>query len=383
MKFNMTKDSLNIAENQISFTSKKIGDELPSELITHFELYPENSRRPINKTLFRNDYFELKYNVKTKELAVSSRGDIVYSAIPYDTGRNYIQRAAIQYLLHPEEVRNYIEMHKGNLEQYIKLSMFQLTNKRMNKNNKEVEKAYNAIFQNPLFEIQILGRLLQHDETGPISANIAGKFLYSENINTGISEYIFEYLNFVVQLTNSLPVKTDGKRVEMLETNQSERSFSNSRKRDGFLTYTSDIEPALRLISQELDIRVENSIIIAKQSQPEKAKPILKSKFGKEISVLRKNYIPHSVHPKETVKYFENVLSTENKNLLNVVSDVHSNDGKLPFINRNFNILVGDISDSQVADGNIKGIYVMGNHELVDVLPRSRKELQEKSGNHF
>lgn len=321
--------------------------------------------------------------MKTKELAISSRGDILYSAIPYDTGRNYIQRAAIQYLLHPEEVRKYIEMHKGNLEQYIKLGMFQVTNKRMNKNNKEIEKAYNAIFQNPLFEIQILGRLLQHDETGPISANIAGKFLFSENINTGISEYIFEYLNFVVQLTNSLPVKTDGKRVELLETNQSERAFSNSRKRDGFLTCTSDIEPALRLISQELEISVENSIIIAKQSQSVKAKPILRSKLGKEISVLRKNYIPHSVHPKETEKHFENVLSTENKNLLNVVSDVHSNDGKLPFINKNFNILVRDMSDSQVADGDIKGIYVMGNHELVDVLPRSRKELQEKSGNHF
>ncbi|MEG0497476.1 MAG: metallophosphoesterase [Carnobacterium sp.] len=383
MKFNKTKDSLIIAEKHIPYISIKTGDELPSELIAYFELYPENIRRPVNKTVFRNDYFELRYNMKTKDLAVSSRGDIVYSAIPYDTARNYIQRAAIQYLLHPEEARKYIKMHKGNLEKYIKLSIFQVTNKRMGKNNSEVKKAYNTIFQNPLFEIQILGRLLQHDETGPISANIAGKFLFSENVNTGISEYIFEYLNFVVQLTNSLPITTDGKRVKLLETNPLERAFSNSRNKDEFLTYRSDIKPALSFIPQELKISLENSITIAKQSQPVKVKPILRSKSGKEISDLRKKYIPHSVHPKDTEKYFENVLSTENTNLLNVISDVHSNDGKLPFINKNFNILVGDISDSQVANGDIKGVYVIGNHELVDVLPSSREELQAKKWKPF
>ncbi|WP_324199190.1 hypothetical protein [Carnobacterium viridans] len=97
MKFNKTKDSLIITKKHIPFLPTKIGNELPSEIIARFELYPENIRRPVNKTLFRNEYFELRYNMKTKDLAISSRGDIVYSAIPYDTARNYIQRAAIQY----------------------------------------------------------------------------------------------------------------------------------------------------------------------------------------------------------------------------------------------------------------------------------------------
>lgn len=383
MKVNKTKDSLIITKKQTPFLPTKTGNELPSEIIARFELYPENNRRPVNKTLFRNEYFELRYNMKTKDLAISSRGDIVYSAIPYDTARNYIQRAAIQYLLHPEEVREYIKMHKGNLEKYIKMGIFQVTNKRMGKKNSEVKQAYNAIFQNPLFEIQILGRLLQHDETGPISANIPGKFLFSENANTGISEYVFEYLNFIVQLTNSLPLTTDGKRVEFLKINQLERAFSNNRNKDEFLTYRSDIKSALSFMPQELKISLENSIIIAKQSQPVKLNPILRSKSGKEISDLRKNYIPHSVHPKHTEKYFENVLSTENTNLLNVISDIHSNDGMLPFFSKNFNILVGDISDSKVTNGDIKGLYVIGNHELVDVLPSSRQELQEKKWKPF
>lgn len=49
-------------------------------------------------------------------MAISSKGDLVYSAIPYDTARNYIQRAAIQYLLHPEEIRRYIELHQTTVE---------------------------------------------------------------------------------------------------------------------------------------------------------------------------------------------------------------------------------------------------------------------------
>ncbi|MCK0470381.1 metallophosphoesterase [Halalkalibacter sp. APA_J-10(15)] len=385
MKSNKIKSSLIVAKKLSPFIATKTEDELSSELVARFELYPENTRRPVNKILFRNDYFQLTYSMKKKDLVISSRGDIVYSAIPYDTARNYIQRATIQYLLHPEEVREYIKMHKGNLEKYIMLSIFQVTKKRVDKNSFEVKQAYNAIFQNPLFEIQILGRLLQHDETGPISANLAGKFLFSENVNTGISEYIFEYLNFVVQLTKSLPITTDGKSVKLLETNLLKRSLANNRNKDKFVTYKSDIKPALSLLPLAEKVNTENPIIIAKQTLNLNDKPILRSRSGKEISEVRKNYIPHSVHPKESEKYFENVLSTENTNLLNVVSDVHTIDGEIPFINSNFNILVGDISDSRATNGDIKGIYVIGNHELVDVLPDNNNidELQGKKWSPF
>src|SRR5699024_1576170 len=76
-------------------------NRLPLALVEKIEGYPENKRRPVNKTVFKNEYFQLTYNTKNVSLAISSNGDLVYSAIPYDTGRNYIQRAAIQYLLHP------------------------------------------------------------------------------------------------------------------------------------------------------------------------------------------------------------------------------------------------------------------------------------------
>lgn len=51
-----------------------------------------------------------------------------------------------------------------------------------------------------------------------------------------------------------------------------------------------------------------------------------------------------------------------------MTSDSHSLSGELPFKNKNFNILVGDISNSHVKNNQIKGIYVIGNHEIIDSL---------------
>ncbi|EOL43443.1 metallophosphoesterase family protein [Enterococcus caccae] len=340
---------------------------LPTELTNRFELYPENKRRPVNKTLFKNDYFQLTYNLKADSLNVSSRGDLVYSAIPYDTARNYIQRAAIQYLLYPDAARQYIESHKENLETYLRLSIFQVTNKKVDKNSLKVMQAYNAIFEDPLFEIQILGRLLQHDETGALSANLAGKFLFSENVKTGISGYVSEYLNFVVQLTQTLPIITDGKNVQLLKSD-----IPKSVVSDTYLTVDSAIEQGLELLPQEVKQTIESSIVVAKQAAPVKSKLLLRSEFGKELAEVRENYVAHSVDPRELEPYFKNVLPTENTNLINVVSDIHTTDGELPFTNKYFNVFAGDISDSSVVNNDIKGLYVIGNHELAAVLPKSQ-----------
>lgn len=348
---------------------------LPLELSNRFEMYPENQRRPVNKTLFKNDYFQLTYNIKTQTMTISSRGELVYSAIPYDTARNYIQRAAIQYLLYPEEVHRYIELHKINLEKYIVLSIFQVTKKRVTKDAPEVIQAYNEIKQNPLFEIQILGRLLQHDETGPLSANLAGKFLLSENARTGISAYVLAYIQFVIQLTQSLPIMTDGKNIQLLTTTESKALTTESMSEQ--LTSQSAIQSALDCLPNEIKENYE--LVVAKKTTVASPVPVLRSKVGKELSELRKNYIAHSMAPKELEKYFDHVLSKENSNHLNVVSDIHAIDGKLPLTNNHFTIFVGDISNSKVADLNIQGIYVIGNHELLDVLPDlANKSKEEK-----
>lgn len=342
-----------------------------SSLANFIRLYPENTRRPVNKTIFKNEYFKLVYNVKLEEVSIESRGDIIFSVIPYDTARSYIQRAAIYYLEYPNDARRYILKHKKNIEKYIKLSIFEETRKRVNINSKEFKEAYNAIFENPLFEIQIIGRLMQHDERGPISANIAGKFYYKKNLETGISEYVLEFIKFVMDLTSALPVITDGVNTKLLELNNRENVMIDSKEYHSYLTPKLDISPISELI-------IKDQIPNEERFLSEKGTPKMKSKEGKKLARSRKEYIAHSVHPSQTEKYFENVHSTENTNLLNVISDTHSSSGELPFTNKNFNILVGDISDSRVSNNEIEGIYIIGNHELADILPLSRKELKSK-----
>ncbi|WP_251866238.1 metallophosphoesterase family protein [Enterococcus malodoratus] len=370
MKQKKNEQALTVGKRELSLPT---GIALPPELAARVELYPENKRRPVNKTLFKNDYFQLSYNTRDQSMAIASQGNLVYSAIPYDTARNYIQRAAIQYLLHPEEIRRYIELHQTTLEKYLTLSIFQVTGNRVDEQSFEVKQAYNAILQNPLLEIQVAGRLMQHDETGPLSANLAGKFLFSENAKTGIAGYISEYLNFVVQLANSLPLMIDGKAVQLLSSTEQDQLLI-----DQGLTIHSDIDSALSLLPQEVKQGLENALVVMGSTPVVNTQPLLRSEYGEELTRVRENYIAHSVHPDEAEKYFKNVHSTENRNIVNVVSDIHAKDGKLPFLNRNFNVLAGDVSDSHVTDEEIAGIYVIGGHELVDVLPETSDQENEQ-----
>lgn len=369
MKSKKNEKDLMVSRQDLSLPMKTA---LPQALAERIELYPENKRRPVNKTVFKNNYFQLTYNTRNHSMAISSKGDLVYSAIPYDTARNYIQRAAIQYLLHPEEIRRYIELHQTTVEKYLTLSIFQVTGNRVDEQSFEVKQAYNAIMQNPLLEIQVAGRLMQHDETGPLSANLAGKFLFSENVKTGIAGYLSEYLNFVVQLANSLPLMIDGKEVQLLESMGQDQQLIEQG-----LTIHSDIDSALSLLPQEVKSGIENALVAA-DSAIVNTQPLLRSEYGEELSRLRENYIAHSVHPDEAEKYFKNVHSAENRNLINVVSDIHAKDGKLPFLNRHFNILAGDVSDSHVRDEEIAGVYVIGGHELVDILPEITDRTDEQ-----
>ncbi|MBS7577592.1 MULTISPECIES: metallophosphoesterase [unclassified Enterococcus] len=357
-------DSLNrnaiVPKNSMT-TSEAINASSPvSFSLNHrFELYPENRRRPVNKKVYENCFFHLIYNTKNNALTIENKGDLIYSAIPYDTARNYIQKAAIQSLLHPDGTRKYIERHRSNLEKYLALSLSQISSKRVSTASKAVHDAYQMIFQNPLFQIQILGRLMQHDETGPISANLPGKFLFSENVNTGISAYVAEYLKFVVELTQQLPITTDGRNVHLIE--------GESADIEDYLNRDSDISAGAELMPSSL----KNELIAFQAiSSPQDMinRPLLRSDVGKQVSAVRKNYVAHSQHPQKLEKYFDNVLSTENKNKINVVSDIHTLSGKLPFTNRNFNILVGDVSDSNSSDKDIRGLYLIGNHELSDIL---------------
>lgn len=324
-----------------------------------FALFPENRNRSVNKIIQKGDFFNLIYNLNEQKIIIHKKDEIIFSAIPYDTARNYVQRAAVLTLLHPESTKQYLENHKCNLIEYIKMSL-----RQVGKSTKLHEQYYLEIFKSPLFMIQVVGRMMQHDETGPLSTNLPGKFLHDINKNTGITGYLVEFLKFVIEITNELPIATDGERVSLVEHFRSGELTDTIYSQVYISCYST---PELYLLPEVVQTEFSKRIMTMENVVLDTTKPLLRSNVGDALKNVRSNYIAHSIDPSELEPLFTNVLPKENKNLINVVSDIHSLNGNIPFTNNNFNIIAGDISESLASDANMLGIIVIGNHELSDL----------------
>lgn len=368
-----TRKEIKKAKRNAEKIEKSVGVSLVQNTITPFDglhelfdLYPENRRRSVNKIIHRGDYFNLVYNLNDQNIVFQKKDEIIFSAIPYDTARKYIQRAAILTLLYPDATKEYLKKHKSNLMKYIEQSL-----RQVGKSTGLASQYYQEIFCSPLFMMQILGRMLQHDETGPLSANLAGKFLYDVNQNTGITGYLVEFLKYVIETINELPIATDGERVKLLE-NFKNGELTNSVYSQVYISNYS--EPHLSLLPEKVQNEISKKLMTVDTPVVDSSKPMLRSKVGPALRKVRENYIAHSIHPSYLEPMFTNVLSTSNRNLINVVSDIHSVDGKIPFQNENFNILAGDLSDSVASNMDMKGIIVIGNHELSDIANKNTEK---------
>lgn len=105
----------------------------------------------------------------------------------------------------------------------------------------------------------------------------------------------------------------------------------------------------------------------------------LSDKERKELAASKKNYTPQSQPQQLADLIFKSELGDDrytSNNKINVVSDIHSTNGRLPFTSSGWNILAGDLSDSHATDTNgVEGIAVIGNHEIVDTIDIPAEEL--------
>ncbi|MGL4644254.1 MAG: metallophosphoesterase family protein [Vagococcus fluvialis] len=302
---------------------------------------PKNKRRRRNKIIVENESFELIYDVKQQEIQVAKKDDLYFSIIPYDTSRKYIETAVLMFIEKPEFLDEYLKKHTDNLKTYVKLALFQVTGKRFEDNSLEVLNELSYLETDIYFKIQVVGRLLQHDETGPLSATLPYKFLYHFNLKTGIHGYIKEWLIFLGETVKQVPVTLEGSRPMLLE----EKSKEKINQDDYALVLAANIK-GLTLRKSELSTTQLN-----------------------ELMTIRKDYIPQSKHPSEIAQYFDIVHPNKTDNLINVVSDIHSTMSNIPLESPNFNIIAGDLVDGlsevTVQNQDLKGIAVIGNHDIV------------------
>lgn len=302
---------------------------------------PKNKRRRRNKIIVENESFELIYDVKQQEIQVAKKDDLYFSIIPYDTSRKYIETAVLMFIEKPEFLDEYLKTHTDNLKTYVKLALFQVTGKRFEDNSLEVLNELSYLETDIYFKIQVVGRLLQHDETGPLSATLPYKFLYHFNLKTGIHGYIKEWLIFLGETVKQVPVTLEGNRPMLLE----EKSKEKINQDDYTLVLAANMK-GLTLRKSELSTTQLN-----------------------ELMTIRKDYKPQSKHPSEIAQYFDIVHPNKTDNLINVVSDIHSTMANIPLESPNFNIIAGDLVDGlsevTVQNQDLKGIAVIGNHDIV------------------
>ncbi|MBO0428942.1 metallophosphoesterase [Vagococcus fluvialis] len=302
---------------------------------------PKNKRRRRNKIIVENESFELIYDVKQQEIQVAKKDDLYFSIIPYDTSRKYIETAVLMFIEKPEFLDEYLKKHTDNLKTYVKLALFQVTGKRFEDNSLEVLNELSYLETDIYFKIQVVGRLLQHDETGPLSATLPYKFLYHFNLKTGIHGYIKEWLIFLGETAKQVPVTLEGSRPMLLE----EKSKEKINQDDYALVLAANMK-GLTLRKSELSTTQLN-----------------------ELMTIRKDYKPQSKHPSEIAQYFDIVHPNKTDNLINVVSDIHSTMANIPLESPNFNIIAGDLVDGLseviVQNQDLKGIAVIGNHDIV------------------
>ncbi|MGF2054516.1 metallophosphoesterase family protein [Vagococcus fluvialis] len=302
---------------------------------------PKNKRRRRNKIIVENESFELIYDVKQQEIQVAKKDDLYFSIIPYDTSRKYIETAVLMFIEKPEFLDEYLKKHTDNLKTYVKLALFQVTGKRFEDNSLEVLNELSYLETDIYFKIQVVGRLLQHDETGPLSATLPYKFLYHFNLKTGIHGYIKEWLIFLGETVKQVPVTLEGSRPMLLE----EKSKEKINQEDYALVLVAKMK-GLTLRKSELSTTQLN-----------------------ELMTIRKDYKPQSKHPSEIAQYFDIVHPNKTDNLINVVSDIHSTMVNIPLESPNFNIIAGDLVDGlsevTVQNQDLKGIAVIGNHDIV------------------
>lgn len=342
-------------------------NSLLEEIITR---NPINKNRKTNKIIFKNNLFNLVFNIKYKKIEIV-KNEILYSSIPYDTSRKYVQRAAINYVIDKNFVYEYIKENELLIKQYIKFSFSRIKAK---KTKEDIDKEYEKLFVDIFYMIQVVGRIFQHYDTGPLSADLHKKFLYDYVLESGIIQYIYHYLKFILEIFKNLNKLYFLKPIDTMKilSYSSIDSFDKIKKENEFFNNI-------------------NEIVKKHRGYDFLEKPLLKDDDYLTIKELRDNYKKQSINPilLNQIVDFKNVY-IENKNKINVVSDIHyiidniiTNKDRFPINNSSFNVLAGDLIDTLNIEGEndfyseINGIAVIGNHDIYTVFNKSLDKFEK------
>ncbi|WP_270229763.1 hypothetical protein [Lacticaseibacillus paracasei] len=152
-----------------------------------------NRRRTKNFALITGEVLEVNVNVDTGRWALALPGqELIYSTIPYDMSKRYIAFLSILDVFENVAVGNFLKDNLKIYDVYLKKGLRQTPAK--------IEKQHECLKQDARFRICVAGRILQHLDTGPLTASLREKMLYQAVINTGTLDFVDEVQAFVRNL---------------------------------------------------------------------------------------------------------------------------------------------------------------------------------------
>ncbi|MGQ5377287.1 hypothetical protein ACUCH6_10295 [Lacticaseibacillus paracasei] len=179
---------LNSMKDLVNSTSvaKDVMQRLSSNILV-------NRRRTKNFALITGEVLEVNVNVETGRWALALPGqELIYSTIPYDMSKRYIAFLSILDVFENVAVGNFLKDNLKIYDVYLKRGLRQTPAK--------IERQHEYLEKDARFKICVAGRILQHLDTGPLTASLREIMLYQSVTNTGTLDFVEEVQTFVRNL---------------------------------------------------------------------------------------------------------------------------------------------------------------------------------------
>lgn len=167
--------------------SEPIAKEVVQKIIKNVSV---NKRRTKNFALVTGEVLEFDVNATDGKWKLTlPRQELIYSTIPYDMSKRYIAFLSILDVYETEVVENFLNANMQIYDVYLKTGLHQT--------KEQIIKQHKLLDQDKCFKVCIAGRILQHLDTGPLTASLPDKMLYQFVIKSGTIDFVEEVQSFV------------------------------------------------------------------------------------------------------------------------------------------------------------------------------------------
>lgn len=172
---------------QFQENSEKIAAEVLHGVANNIEV---NKRRRKNFALATGEVLELDVNSDTGRWALSLPGqELIFSTIPYDMSKRYIAFLSALDVYEPAAVENFLNANINVYDVYLR--------RGLRRTKEQIAIQHEFLAQDRRFRVCVAGRILQHLDTGSLTASLSRKMLHKFVAVSGTTDFVAELQSFI------------------------------------------------------------------------------------------------------------------------------------------------------------------------------------------